>query len=393
MKIVWANRSEWKKPGPIVYIGLLNALSFARLGYESHYFVSAGSASDTERDMVDFYGLQPHKNLHIHRIPKGTKLSEISGRTIYRQALVYSREQLKKGRQVLFLTRELGLTGLLARLQKRFPDTLRSVYEAHDFHADLSGRDQKIKFTDQRKRLNERLFLPRLSGLLCITPPQQDLYHTALPKVNIRTLPLGCLEQASSNEQEIEKRRNRRTVVYVGHLHRYKGVHDLLDQADFFQQHDLKLHLLGGAPQQIKKLEKKLRSRQKEHRTSAASPIHFFPNMPPSELHRHLEKYASSGIVPLQDSYYNRALTCPVKALDSLSHHLPVIASDLPTTRSLLDDAAVYLPTDQSQDFPLAAKNLINDPAHYLRLSQNAERRALELCWKKRAQAILDWIW
>ncbi|MCF6312925.1 MAG: glycosyltransferase [Verrucomicrobiales bacterium] len=392
MKIIWANRSEWRKPGPIVYIGLLNALSFAQAGYQSHFFVSEGSPSDSLADLSDFYGVENHEKLHIHRIAKGSQLTETLGRSIYRQALNFARQELEQGEKVTFLTRELGLIALLSRLQKRFPDTLRTLYEAHDFHADLSARDHKIKFTDHRKRWTERFFLPRLSGVLCITPPQEALYRQALPKVNTHALPLGCLEHAALSLQEVETRRKRRTVVYVGHLHRYKGVHDLLEQANFFQQHQLELHLLGGQTTQIAKLEKKLRKQQTKLST-APLPIRFFPAMPPVQLHRHLEKYASIGIVPLQDSYYNRALTCPVKALDSLSHHLPVIASDLPTTRAVLADAAIYLPPQDSSHFSQVAKNLIDDPQHYQELAQNAAIRAAQLAWNKRAQAILDWSW
>jgi hypothetical protein len=44
---------------------------------------------------------------------------------------------------------------------------------------------------------------------------------------------------------------------------------------------------------------------------------------------------ASAGLIPLEDDYYNRNLTCPAKGLDYLAHGLPTIASDLPSTRSL----------------------------------------------------------
>ncbi len=389
MKIVWVNRSEWKKPGPIVYVGLLNALSFARLGHETHFFVSEGPASNTLDDLVDFYGIQSSSQLHIHRIPKGGKISEIPGRKIYRQAAAFTRNELLAGENVLFLTRELGLTGLMAHLQRRFPTSLRTVYEAHDFHADLSGRDHPTDFNDHRKKWVERLFLPRLSGILCITPPQEELFRTALPKLNLLTQALGCLEFQAPGEREIEERRRRRTVVYVGHLHRYKGVHGLLDQADFFRQHNLRLHLLGGKAKQTERLRQKLRPQ------NASSPdepgVHFFPSMPPAQLNQHLEKYASVGIVPLQDSYYNRALTCPVKALDSLSHHLPVIASDLPTTRAVLGDAGQYLAPDHPEQFPLAAQQLLDDPQQYRRLTQNAGHRARELSWENRARTILNW--
>ena len=382
MKIVWANRSEWKKPGPIVYIGLLNALSFAELGYETHLFVSEGQPSDTSIDLIDFYGIKSNSNLHIHRIPKGSKISEIPGRKIYRQALAFCRNELAAGEDLILLTRELGLIGLMARLQRQFPTSLRTIYEAHDFHADLSGRQGNIDFNDRRKQLTEKLFLPRISGLLCITPPQEEYYRAAFPNINILTQALGCLEFKTLSNQETEERRKRRTVIYVGHLHRYKGVHDLINQADFFHQHDLKLHLLGGNQKQIAKLGGKLKP---------DSPIHFFPAMPPAQLHQHLKQHASIGIVPLQDSYYNRALTCPVKALDSLSHHLPVIATDLPTTRAVIADAGIYLSPDHPETFPLAIKELIDNPEQYRQLSLNAARRSEELTWKHRAQTIVNW--
>ncbi|NOX99463.1 MAG: glycosyltransferase [Verrucomicrobia bacterium] len=381
MKVIWANRSEWKKPGPIVYIGLLNALSFAQLDYETHYFISEGTPSNTSEDLENFYGVTPHPGLNIHRIAKGSKLSEIPARKIYRQAIAFCKKELAAGESVLFLTRELGLLALLARLQRSYPTTLRTIYEAHDFHADFSERDLKIKFTDHRKRLTERLFLPQLSALLCITPPQEKCYRRVFPDMNIMTHILGCLERLKSTEEEIEQRRLKRTVVYVGLLQRYKGVHDLLGQADFFHQHNLKLHLLGGKQEQIDKLKKKL---------PANSPIHFFPSMPPSKLHQHLENHASIGIVPLQNSFYNRALTCPVKALDSLSHHLPVIATDLPTTRAVVGDAGIYLSPEQPTQFPHAARELLDDPKQYLELSLNAAKRSEELSWKHRAQMILN---
>ena len=81
----------------------------------------------------------------------------------------------------------------------------------------------------------------------------------------------------------------------------------------------------------------------------------------------------------------------PVKALDSLSHHLPVIATDLPTTRAVIADAGIYLSPDHPETFPLAIKELIDNPEQYRQLSLNAARRSEELTWKHRAQTIVNW--
>ena len=384
MKIIWVNRSEWKKPGPIVYIGLLNAHSFAANdpSCESHFFVSAGSATtETEEDLRDFYGIDALPNLHIHRTQKGGKLVESFGRRVYRQALNFAKQQLAAGEQVIFLTRELGVTAMLARLQKRHPEQLRTVYEAHDFHADLSQRDL-ADYNDHRKRLTERLFLPRLSGVLCITAEQEKLYRAVLPNLNTITLPLGCRDFEAP---PVEERRAHRTVAYIGHLHREKGVPGLLDHAAYFKEHDIRLQIIGGKREQTEKLLRKIKV--DDHS------IECLPAMPPAKLHRHFRDKVSLGIVPLQDTFYNRHLTCPVKALDSLAHHLPVIASDLPSTRGVIGDAGVYISPEEmaSQKVPEAICGVLDSPQRYETLATAASNRAGDLAWPGRARSIVDW--
>lgn len=385
MKIIWANRSEWKKPGPIVYIGLLNAHSFAASdpNCESHFFVSAGSAStETEADLRDFYGIDDLPNLHIHRTQKGGKLVESFGRRVYRQALTLAKQQLAAGEQVIFLTRELGVTAMLARLQKKHPDQLRTVYEAHDFHAELDRRDQ-TDYNDHRKRLTERLFLPHLSGVLCITAEQEQLYREALPKLNTITLPLGCRD---FEVRPVEERRSHRTVAYIGHLHKEKGVPGLLDHAAYFKEHDIRLQIIGGKREQTDKLLRKIKI--DDHS------IECLPAMPPADLHRHFRDEVSLGIVPLQDTFYNRHLTCPVKALDSLAHHLPVVATDLPSTRAVIGDAGVYIsPQDMaSRQIPEAIERVLSSAKTYSTLSCAASARATELAWPGRAHSIVEWL-
>jgi glycosyltransferase involved in cell wall biosynthesis len=297
--------------------------------------------------------------------------------------LQFAKRQLAAGEQVIFLTRELGVIAMLSRLQKRHPDKLRTVYEAHDFHADLSQRDQ-ADYNDQRKRLNERLFLPRLSGVLCITKEQEQLYRKALPVLNTITLPLGCRK---FDADPVEQRRAHRTVAYIGHLHREKGVPGLLEHAAYFKEHGIRLQIIGGKREQTDKLLRKIKI--DDHT------IECLPAMPPAKLHRHFQESVSMGIVPLQDTFYNRHLTCPVKALDSLAHHLPVIASDLPSTRGVLGKAGIYIPTDEmsSQKVPAKIRELLDSSEDYANLAAAASARALELAWPARAKKISEWIW
>ncbi|MCB1231170.1 MAG: glycosyltransferase [Verrucomicrobiae bacterium] len=383
MRVVWVNRSEWRKPGPIVYIGLLNARSFAVAGHEVDFFCAAGSHSDTRGDLAEFYGLDCPENLAIHRVEPGSKLSENFGRRVYREAMAQVRRYLDAGEDVLLLTRELGLTPYLARLQHRFPKNLRTVYEAHDFHADLSGRDA-IDFNDRRKQFTERWALPRLSGVLAITSEQADLYRQALPGLDSLVQPLGCLEFPDSASPEVL--RARRTIVYIGHLHREKGVPQLLKHERWLSDRKLRLQIIGGEPDRVAQLDRK-------RKLAGESPIEILPMMPPARLHPHLAQHAGAGLVPLEDNFYNRYLTCPVKALDSMAHGLPVIASDLESTRGVLGAAGCFVPPGDGDAIRQAISDLFEDAAKFERLANAATERARDLGWRHRAETIARWAW
>ncbi|MEM0895454.1 MAG: glycosyltransferase [Verrucomicrobiota bacterium] len=384
MTIIWANKSAWKKPGPIVAMGVMNAWACAEAGFETHFFVGAGEDADTDtaRDLEEFYGVSPHEKLNVHRVRSGGKWSEFFGRTLYREALALAGRLVQDGRPVLFVTRELGLVPLLGRLRRRSGGKVVALHETHDFHARLDHLES-IDWTRRRKSWTERKFLPGIDGLICITDEQAALYRRSFPELPVLTLPLGTTE---FRRVPVEERRVRRTVGYVGHLHASKGVHGILKMVPHFAEAGLKLALYGGYPDQIDTLRQRLR----EIDARADELVTLHPFMPPSELHRALAADLSLMLIPLKDNHYNRFLTCPVKALDALSHGLPSVASDLPSTRSVLGESAEYVEPGKIKATARAAVAILDDSKRYSPMAGEAERRAEKLAWKKRATEIVN---
>jgi glycosyltransferase involved in cell wall biosynthesis len=380
MIVVWINKANWKKPGPITYMGLLNARAFAELGYESHYFVSHGDESDTADDLREFYGLENHPLLHIHRVPRPSRWREAFGRRIYREALDFVVERARED-DVVVVTRDGGLLPGLSKVSRSCPRVV-SFYEAHDFNIDPSYRG-RAKLKHYIQAWNERTYLPRLTGLLCITQAQQQLYRTALPRVASRTAPLGCLNFA---ERDPERRRSLRRIAYIGHLHGDKGINVLLRAAPALEERGVELWVFGGYDDQIKQHLGGLGC----GRGSGA--VRFFPFMSPRKLHRYLADEVSVGVVPLRDTFYNRYLTCPVKALDFLSHRLPIIATDLPSTHEILGEAGAFIPPDDDQRLVAAAAEILDSAERYRALSTASARRANALAWTNRAKLIDAWV-
>lgn len=386
MRIVWINKSPWRKPGPIVPMGVQNAAACARLGHPTDLFLSATEPVDpaeVETDLCQFYGLgDVPEPLTVHLLPAHSLLPP---RPVYRHALRHLRRLLRDDDQpVLALTREEGLLPALLHLRDRAGGRLRVVHETHDFFADLSHLE-KPDWSARRRQQLARHFFPRLNGLLCLTDEQVRLHLEHLSVAPpLLALPLGTDERPTA---EPELLLQRRTLAYVGHLHAAKGRQTILEAAAGLSRLGIHLLLLGGNDEQVTKLQT-----QFDKRMTGTGRARVRPFLPPAEMHRVLAQEASAGLILLTDTFYNRNLTCPVKALDTLSHGLPALASNLPSCTQVLRDAALYLPPGDAPSLVHAAAELFDSAAPtFARLAQASRRRAQELLWAERARRIVQW--
>lgn len=375
MRVVWINKSNWKKPGPIVYMGLLNALAFAELKIATDYFVGYGDESDTKQDLAEFYGLDFSPFLTIYRIQE----SASAKREVYKQALLKINHYLNNGDKVVALTRELGALSKLVKLKKKNTD-LQVIYESHDYYLTRTHQP-KQGFSAIRRQWAERFLIPKADALICLTEHQRALYQQQLTQFRILAAPLGCL---NFPEQDAEKRRKKRNVVYIGHLHSYKGSELIFEIAKALKSKNISLACYGGHEPQVKKL------RLKAQQYGLDDVLKFEAFVSPAQLHRILAHDVSIGLVPLQDTFYSRYLTCPVKALDFLSHGLPIVASELPSLREVMQDAGSYCCSSDATQFSQAIEVLLENNLSYKTASQNSYQRNTKLQWRLRAKKILQ---
>lgn len=380
MIFVWVNKRNWCYPGPIVNVGVHNAHSLAQLGYETHLCLGEGDVSDTEQDLKEVYDLTSLPHLQIHRIKKRR-----IGKTALSLSVFQEAEKLIKTLclrdQVVVISRDAVFLPFLAKLRRRL--SIIGLYEAHDFYADLFWRTDSLSFQDYKQELIEKLFIPQISGVISITKPQQELYQRQFSHVPTCYLPLGTKPQELG---DIEARRLLRKVVYVGHLDRAKGVTDLVKLAVALGQREIKTVLWGGSPEQIQRFQNLI------HGVGATQEIEYVGFRPFKELYGALKREVSLGLVPLQDTFYNRYLTCPAKALDYISHGLPVIASDLTGIRALLEESASYFNAEQPTALAEKCEKLLSSPEEYEAASRLAYERAVSLAWPQRAQQLVAFV-
>jgi glycosyltransferase involved in cell wall biosynthesis len=106
-------------------------------------------------------------------------------------------------------------------------------------------------------------------------------------------------------------------------------------------------------------------------------------------MHQALSERASLGVVMLADTYYNRYLTCPVKALDYLTHGIPALGTDIESVREVLDTAGIYIPENDVESFTHEVLRLLDDSQAYADATLRTQQRAVEITWEERAKALV----
>lgn len=381
-QVVWVHSGGWRTQAAISYIGVHNAWSFAQAGVKSHLLLPSASVEEpVETGLREHYGLDPHPDLEVRRVKLQRRWWHLH-HPFYSEARHYVealRQHTDPAEPLVVLTREQRFLPDLARLA-RLPRTV-TLFEPHYFFVDQAWRGMPISSGDKRRGALERRCLPRLHGLVCITGEQEQLYRGAMPDLATLYAPLG-VKRLTPDLQARPEWRERRTLAYIGHLHGYKGIDALVALGKRFDQINVRVDFFGGAPEEVESYRSQCQSRE-------VKSLAWHPFVPPAQIFPVLARTASVGIVALENTYYNRNLTCPVKALDFLALGLPVVASDLPSTRGVLGKAGVYFEPGNTDAMLSEVDRLMTDPAIYAATCQASRQRAEELDWVNRARSIL----
>jgi glycosyltransferase involved in cell wall biosynthesis len=379
-KVFWFHSGGWRTGAAISYVGVHNAWSFARLGIDSQLVIPSASAQpDVAADLADYYAVAAHPRLRIEPLCLERRWWHLR-HPLYVRAERLAQKAAAGGEPLLVLTREPRFLPALARLARR-PNVI-ALYEPHYLFIDQSWRDDAISAGDRKRGELERRYLPQISGLLCITAEQARLYRQQLPELPIHCAPLGTKPELIASAGEEESWRQRRTLAYIGHLRAFKGVDALVGLSRQLQQRRIRASFFGGTAEEAESYRRQDRGHGGEHS--------WQPFLPPAKMFSALAASASVGVVALEDTFYNRHLTCPVKALDFLSLGMPVVAADLPSTRQVLGDAAYYFAPGDMDGLLAALSTLLDSPTAYRTAAAASRRRAEQLAWPTRARGILD---
>ena len=240
--------------------------------------------------------------------------------------------------------------------------------------------------------------IKRCAGIITITEGLKDFYaRNGTAREKIFVAPDGVdLEKftINLNKKECRERfslpQNKKIIMYTGHLYDWKGSDILLETAREFESKNSESESLfvfvGGTKKDIEIFKSKAESVK-------LSNIKILGHKPHYDIPYYL-KAADVLVLPNRgDNDISRRYTSPMKLFEYMASGNPIVASDLPSIREILNETnAVLVKPDDSKELADGVIKVLRDDDLSGKISKQALEDIKEYTWQKRADKIISFI-
>lgn len=237
--------------------------------------------------------------------------------------------------------------------------------------------------------------LTKVCGIVCVTDWLKRQVSVPLPDVPCTVIPDSVdLETFSVIESREEARRvleldtNARYIVYGGRfstmdIRKGLGNLDRAVAAISAQDPHIKLLLIGGSEQEFRALE----GREPASTTTCLSAI------PRSRLALYY-RAADLLVMPFPNTSHYAYEMSPLKMFEYMASGTPILSSDLPSVREVLDEETCYFyPADEPEELQKAISSFFErSSSEREQKAVYARERVRRYTWENRASAIMNFI-
>ncbi len=177
---------------------------------------------------------------------------------------------------------------------------------------------------------------------------------------------------------------NKKIIIYTGAINEpWKGVGTLYESSKSFDDAHLFL-ILGGKPHYVDNFRLLYPNRPNflllGHKSHAEIPLYL--------------KSADVAVLPNSNkSEVSRISTSPMKLFEYMASGVPIVASDLPSIREILNEKnAIFVEPDNSKDLVFGITRAFEHPETLEGLAKQARLDAEKYTWDKRATDIAKFI-
>lgn len=350
---------------------------------------------DDHAAALAYYGLKPHPNLELRSF---YPLSENGDDLRARLRSVLADFRGRSQRLVVMSRGEPGIE-LYHALRRTEHRDLPFVLETHRLC--FQHVSEQVRTAQHSHLLRDRLRLWRLRsrerrtvesahGLVCLTPAVESALseHFDLSDIPTVILPSGVNCDPPESTDISDDSTKDIDILYVGKFDDRKGVGELVKVAAMLTE--CRFWLIGGTVEQQAQL------RERAAREGVSPDRIKLPGYVEPARVRELYRRARVGVCPLPAGLSSVAerFTSPMKVLEMMASGVPVVATDLPSTRAMLthDVNALLVPANDPSALADGLRRVLTNRTLAQRLAAQALWDVQAYAWPRRAQRLLDFL-
>ena len=228
----------------------------------------------------------------------------------------------------------------------------------------------------------------KLIGVVTISQRLKDFYlEQGVPEEKVLVAPSAANPEqfklnltAAALRKELELPLEGPMVVYCGHLYPNRGVEEMLEAARRLPE--VHFVLVGGTPEDTAFWREQTCGEPNIRLTG------FVPN-------QQVPLYLCAGdalLMPYSARVHTAGWMSPLKLFDYMAAGRPIIASDLPVFRTILEHGrnAWLVEPDSGEALATGIQQVLHDPELAARLAEQAAQDIRQYTWEKRARTILE---
>ncbi len=195
--------------------------------------------------------------------------------------------------------------------------------------------------------------------------------------------PAGGQNSKSEIRKEMDLPLDKKIIMYTGNLYGWKGA-DILAAAAEFLPTDTLIIFIGGSWFELAEFKK---------RYSEIKNIKILSFQKPEKIPAYL-KTADVLVIPNSGrEEISSRYTSPLKMFEYMTSGVPIVASDLPSMREILNDKnAVLIKPDEPQELARGIKKVLQETDLSAKIATQAQKDVQNYTWQKRAKKILNFI-
>lgn len=256
------------------------------------------------------------------------------------------------------------------------------VYDAHEISTDREG------YGSVRKLVGwvEKKLMPRASATITTTDARAKFFARAYgicrPLVLQNRPRFAPTSRTDRLREELVLRPDWPIILYQGGLQQGRGLDRLIAAAS--ELPNAYFVFVGGG-----RLEGQLQALVAARQLTDT--VRFIPTVDLDQLHSYTQS-ADIGVQPLENTCLNHLTTDSNKLFEYVMAGLPVVTSDMPEIRKIVNEHkfGLLIPPGDGEALAAALRRLVEDRELRETLAANAKRAATQLTWEAQESLLVD---